>query len=70
MDREGWLRGEDGLLKGANLREARLQDARLDGANLEELQVQTCVLIVRQEQGLFMSNLQGARHDKRLQLKT
>ncbi len=35
MEREGWLRGEDGLLKGANLREARLQDARLDGANLE-----------------------------------
>ena len=24
MDREGWLRGENGLLKGANLREARL----------------------------------------------
>jgi len=35
MEREGWLRGEDGLLKGANLREARLWDARMDGANLE-----------------------------------
>ena len=30
MDREGWLTGEDGLLKGANLREARLKDARMD----------------------------------------
>ncbi len=27
MDREGWLTGEDGLLKGADLREARLQEA-------------------------------------------
>ena len=35
MEREGWLRGEDGLLKGANLREARLEGARMDGANLE-----------------------------------
>ena len=35
MDREGWLCGEDGLLKGADLREARLWDVRMDGANLE-----------------------------------
>lgn len=35
MDREGWLRGEEGLLRGANLCESRLQDTRLDGANLE-----------------------------------
>ena len=35
MEREGWLRGEDGLLQGANLQEARLWDARLDGANLQ-----------------------------------
>ena len=34
MDRERWLRGEDGLLKGANLRKARLSEARMDGANL------------------------------------
>lgn len=35
MDREGWLRGEDGLLKEADLREARLSEARMEGANLE-----------------------------------
>ncbi len=35
MDREGWLQGENGLLKGAHLREAQLNDARLQGANLE-----------------------------------
>ncbi|MCY3797034.1 MAG: pentapeptide repeat-containing protein [Chloroflexi bacterium] len=35
MEREGWLRGEDGLLKGANLTGARLRRARLEGANLE-----------------------------------
>lgn len=35
IEREGWLRGEDGLLKGADLREARLKDARMAGANLE-----------------------------------
>lgn len=36
MDREGWLSGEAGLLKGADLREARLSEARLGNANLEE----------------------------------
>ncbi len=35
LAREGWLTGDDGLLKGADLREARLQGARLNGANLE-----------------------------------
>ena len=44
MDREGWLRGEDGLLKGANLREARLHEARLDGANLEGADLEAAYL--------------------------
>ncbi len=39
MDREGWLRGEDGLLKGADLREAQLMDARMNGANLEKAEM-------------------------------
>ncbi len=33
MDREGWLRGEDGLLKGADLDGAKLAQARLENAN-------------------------------------
>lgn len=52
MDREGWLRGEDGLLKGANLREARLQDARMDRANLEGANLDAA--------DLRGANLQGA----------
>lgn len=35
MDREGWLSGEDGLLKGADLGGAKLAEARLESANLE-----------------------------------
>ena len=35
IDREGWLTGEEGLLKGANLQEAQLQGAWIDGANME-----------------------------------
>ncbi len=56
MEREGWLRGEDGLLKGANLREARLQDARMDGANLEEAILEHAVLC---NATLNDSNLRG-----------
>ena len=68
MDREGWLGGEDGLLKGANLREARLQDARMDGANLEgtvlesaDLRRVRLIKATMNKANLFMSNLQGAR---------
>ena len=32
---EGWLTGDDGLLKGANLWRANLRGARLQGANLQ-----------------------------------
>ena len=39
MEREGGLRGEDGLLKGANLREAQLEGAWMDGANLEKAEM-------------------------------
>lgn len=50
MQREGWLRGEDGLLKGAKLPGARLQEARLEwtnleGANLEKAELQKSRLI-------------------------
>ena len=35
MRSEGWLKGKDGLLKGAALIEANLENAHLGGANLE-----------------------------------
>ena len=67
MDREGWLRGEDGLLKGAELPGARLETARLSGANfvgsnlahanLSGANLQDASLIGA---SLFMANLHGA----------
>ena len=60
MDREGWLRGEDGLLKGANLREARLPDARLEGANLEGANLEQADLRGAKLNG---GNLRGANLD-------
>lgn len=67
MDREGWLRGEDGLLKGANLREARLWDARMDGANLEGADLEAADLRNAKlieanlnRTNLFRANLEGA----------
>lgn len=44
MDREQWLRGEDGLLQGENLQDARLWDARMDGANLQRTILDRAVL--------------------------
>jgi len=44
MDREGWLRGEDGLLKGADLREAQLKGAWMDGANFERAKLRNADL--------------------------
>lgn len=44
MDREGWLAGDDGLLKGADLRDARLWDVRLGDANLQETIMERAVL--------------------------
>ncbi len=36
LDFYGWLTGENGALKGADLMEAKLDEARLNGANLEQ----------------------------------
>ena len=47
LGRKGWLTGEDGLLKGADLEGANLQGANLENANLEAAR-------------LIGANLQGA----------
>ena len=47
ITRQGWLTGEDGLLKGANLANAKLQGVNLKQANL-------------QGANLFAADLQGA----------
>lgn len=67
MEREGWLRGEDGLLRGANLREARLQDVSMEGANLEGAILEAADLRNAKLNeanlngtNLFRANLQGA----------
>ena len=61
--REGWLRGANGLLKGASLIEANLQNAHLGRANLEAsalspANLQRANLADAQLKG---SNLKGAR---------
>ncbi len=53
----GWLAGEDGLLKGANLRSANLQGANLGGANLQGAEL---VFAKLQGANLVLANLQGA----------
>lgn len=47
MRREGWLKGNDGLLKGEDLIEANLENSHLGGANLESAE-------------LGLANLRGA----------
>ena len=58
MDREGWLRGEDGLLQGADLIKAELQDARLNGASLEGANMQSANV---SGAGLENANMRDAR---------
>ena len=53
----GWLTGEDGLLKGANLTNANLQKANLNHANLQRA---TLVGANLQEAELTQTNLDGA----------
>ena len=66
MDREGWLRGEEGLLKGANLREARLHEARLEGANLAGANLELADLTgaMLNDANLRDANLFGAKLEK------
>ena len=58
MEREGWLRGEDGLLQGASLPGAMLRRARLDGANFEFADLAFADL---RGAVLLESNLNGAK---------
>ncbi len=58
MEREGWLRGKDGLLKGADLREARLSDARMVEANLQGTNLEKAWLCKARLNG---ANLRDAR---------
>lgn len=64
----GWLIGEDSLIKGAhmegaNLQEVNLKDANLQKANLKDANLQRANLEGTTLQGanLFAANLQGAR---------
>lgn len=57
MDREGWLRGRDGLLQDERLRKARLMDAPLNCANLESAELQSANLSGAE---LKNTNLKGA----------
>ena len=54
---EGWLTGNDGLLKGVRLAEADLRNANLRLANLQEADLWKTNL---QEADLWSTNLQGA----------
>ena len=57
LRRKGWLREEDGLLKGADLSMANLQGADLTSANVQGAVLAGATL---QEADLSMANLQGA----------
>ena len=65
MDREGWLRGEEGLLRGADLREARLSEARMAGANLEGTNLDTADLRSADLRGAILHNANLFRADLR-----
>ncbi|MCY4019956.1 MAG: pentapeptide repeat-containing protein [Chloroflexi bacterium] len=65
LDREGWLRGEDGLLKGADLREARLQGVRMEGANLEGVNLDAADLRGANLRGAILHNANLFRADLR-----
>ncbi|MEP7293763.1 MAG: pentapeptide repeat-containing protein [Chloroflexota bacterium] len=67
LRRKGWLKGENGLLKGADLSDANLQGADLVGANLQEADLRLANLHGAQMRGvnlkgalLWLANLQGA----------
>ncbi len=67
MQRKGWLEGETGLLKGADLYAANLQGADLDRANLQaakltlgNLQATKLSLVNLQAASLYTANLQDA----------
>ena len=55
---EGWLEGEDGLLKGENLNHANLQGANLCGANLQGTHLQKAQLL---DSDLSRAKLIGAQ---------
>lgn len=64
----GWLEGQDGLLKGANLRNANLEgadltNANLQGADLFQANLQASNLYAANLTGAYLSlaSLQGAR---------
>ena len=58
MEREGWLRGEDGLLRGANLERANFRGGvNLRGANLQGANLQYTVLV---SADLSYTDLRGA----------
>jgi uncharacterized protein YjbI with pentapeptide repeats len=66
LNKRGWLFGDNGLLKGANLRFANLQGANLFGANLQgadlfktNLQEAALSFANLQEANLELANLQG-----------
>lgn len=55
---KGWLEGDDGLLRNADLIEANLATADLRGANLQDTKLVTAKL---QEANLFQANLSGSK---------
>ena len=57
IQRENWMKGEDSLLKGANLSGANLDKAELHDANLEGINLSGASL---RHAGLISANLKGA----------
>jgi hypothetical protein len=56
--KRGWLEGDDGLLKGANLSQANLSQAKLEYANLEGVSL---VIAHLEKAKLYQAKLEGAR---------
>lgn len=55
---EGWLTGENGLLKGEHLRRANLKDANLENANLEKSDLMSAEL---KDAELYFAKLRRAK---------
>lgn len=57
LRRNGWLEGDNGLLKGADLNDANLQGVNLAGANMQQVTLWSANL---QNAALWSANLQNA----------
>jgi uncharacterized protein YjbI with pentapeptide repeats len=57
LDKRGWLKGENGLLRGADLKRANFECADLSSANLEKTSLNRANL---QDTDLIKANLQNA----------